>query len=754
MKKLLSIMLAIATLVTLFCFPMSAEGDATASFYGNTISLHSGLKYTIFAQMTEAEAKDAKVTFTMNGKTSDALPSKAAIYGDDIYGFDFNGIAPQMIGTDITSELKIGASTVDTHTGSIVGYCNAAYEPAADTALNRLLIDVISYGKAARAYIIEKKSLSESSIPAISQISGAPESDYAISAKPLSVVTSAKSGEPYIDSAAVHFDSTNSLLFVIKTPDGWAGDISDYRLYTDSTACGKFGEPNALGEYYCYSNPISASNFNKEYTVSLKDGNGNVIHSIKYGVSIYASRKASGEGTMADLAKATYYYANAADSYVKIRKTYINGRSVDDFVIVADTADSGAANSINSAIKSKYGAQLKVVPIDSYEGGNAIIINDGNSYGGVRYGIDSDTDKNGYAQIYIDGLTSHTDKMVNTFIAQLPALSGSATVNDDFHYQFTSDSKNNGYLLKNSTSVEREIIDGVRYIERTYTTAAVESGVHNNSENIGTKNTMYILILEKGAKAHLEVKNGGYTNVRSCTNESNCGNQHFTRNQILPFTEEMEDGGKNVLGAINASFFMLNAPADKCYTPWGLQIVNGTVNHEPFTTTSSARNYQGWFGVTRDGTPIISSSADDYFNNYKGKDILYNAVGGRRELFIEDGIFNKSNYSDIRTRGADARTSIGYNANGDIVMIVSDGTDSNTTKWPGTTSNDMAQLFMDLDMDITHVLWLDGGGSSAIVVENEDGALVRKNTVNNMWSDGTLRLENRYLTDIITIVAD
>ena len=32
-------------------------------------------------------------------------------------------------------------------------------------------------------------------------------------------------------------------MFVIKTPDGWEGDISDYRLYTDSTACEEFGAP-------------------------------------------------------------------------------------------------------------------------------------------------------------------------------------------------------------------------------------------------------------------------------------------------------------------------------------------------------------------------------------------------------------------------------------------------------------------------------------------------------------------------------
>lgn len=215
----------------------------------------------------------------------------------------------------------------------------------------------------------------------------------------------------------------------------------------------------------------------------------------------------------------------------------------------------------------------------------------------------------------------------------------------------------------------------------------------------------------------------------------------------------MEKDGKNVLAATNAGYFMLSAG---CNTPWGMQIVEGVVKTEPRTATSTARNYQGWFGVTKDGTPIISSSASDYNNNYKGKDIIYYGVGGRKELFIEDGIFNKSNYSDIRTRGADARLSIGYNANGDIVIVAADGNDANVPSYPGATSNDMAQIFMDLDMDITHLLWLDGGGSTTVMVENSNGVLTQENTVNgNADSNGDGIYDNqRPLSDIIAIVAD
>ena len=262
------------------------------------------------------------------------------------------------------------------------------------------------------------------------------------------------------------------------------------------------------------------------------------------------------------------------------------------------------------------------------------------------------------------------------------------------------------------------------------------------------------IILEADAKAHLEVQNAEYTNVRSCSNSTNCDKKHVNNKlTTAEFAENMENGGKNVLAATNAGYFMLSAG---CNTPWGMQIVEGVVKTEPRTVSSSAKNYQGWFGVTKDGTPIISSSASDYNNNYKGKDIIYYGVGGRRELFIEDGIFNKSNYSDIRTRGADARLSIGYNANGDIVIIVADGNDANVTSCPGATSNDMAQIFMDLDMDITHVLWLDGGGSTTVMVENSNGILTQENTVNgNSDSNGDGIYDNqRPLSDIIAIVAD
>lgn len=744
-------------------------------FYAKNISLHSSLMYTLFAKLPESQAALSEVAFTMNGKTEYVKPVKADkdIYGEDIYRFDFNGIAPQMIGAEIKADLIINGGTATTHIGSIVKYCSESYENTADTALNRILIDVISYGQAARAYVIAKKELSENAIPAIEQITGAVESSSAITPKNLTVVTAPKSGEPYIASASVYFDSTNKLSFNVKVPENWQGNILDYTVYVDSDKCEALAETGTAGKYSCYSQAITAADFTKDFTVSLKDGDGNVVHAIKYGVSTYASRKATSEdGVMADLAKATYYYAESANKYVTLKNTKINEKSVIDYVIVADSDDYAAAESINSAFKDKYGIELAIVPV--YSSGNAILINNGgNTYGGVRYGIDADVTDNGDVKIHIDGLDSHTKKMAKKFGELLTDATSNVTVNDDFHYQFVDGSMNNGYLLSNSTSVEREIADGVRYIERTYTTAAVESGIQSytkvyktdengevlrdeNDEPIldhldyttaGIQNTMYILILEKGAKAHIEVKSGEYKSlVDSCTNYTNCKNKHVIRKTIDKFAEEMKGDGKNVLAAINASYFMLSK---HCYTPWGLQIVNGTVNTEP-RTDGTAYNYQGWFAVTRDGTPIIGSSAAEYESNYKDKDILYNAVGGRKELFIENGIFKVSNNENTRTGSSDARTSIGHNANGDIVMIVSDGDDTTRNINPGTTHNDMAQLFMDLDMDITHVLWLDGGGSCAMLVKNEEGSFERENKVNY---DGGSR-QNRPLADIIAIVAD
>ena len=219
----------------------------------------------------------------------------------------------------------------------------------------------------------------------------------------------------------------------------------------------------------------------------------------------------------------------------------------------------------------------------------------------------------------------------------------------------------------------------------------------------------YIVILEAGADAHFEAYGAKHEAVEICENDnsSNCKNLHVKDHKTTSgFAAEMEQNGKDVLVAANAGFFMLNAG---CYTSWGMQIVDGAIDVEPSNTARG----NNWFGVTKDGTPVMSNAAG-YESTYKGN--IQNGIGGRY-LAITDG-----KYVQYTSDGHDARTAVGHTANGDIVMVAVAGNDKDDEN-PGATLSDVAQIFMDLDIDVTNAINLDGGGSTTMIAENSSGEL-------------------------------
>ena len=102
-------------------------------------------------------------------------------------------------------------------------------------------------------------------------------------------------------------------------------------------------------------------------------------------------------------------------------------------------------------------------------------------------------------------------------------------------------------------------------------------------------------------------------------------------------------------------------------------------------------------------------------------------------------------YNDIKIE-IDGESFIATNANGDIVMLVVPG-NNETTETPGATFSDMAQIFMDLDIDIIDAINLDGGGSTTMVAEDVNG---------NMQLEAPLLSgsKERALGNILAIVVD
>ena len=205
---------------------------------------------------------------------------------------------------------------------------------------------------------------------------------------------------------------------------------------------------------------------------------------------------------------------------------------------------------------------------------------------------------------------------------------------------------------------------------------------------------------------------------------------------------------KNVVGAINGSFFMRSA---QCYLPWGMQIVNGKVISEPsegkvtyvdskgVSHTVNKKSYSNWFGITKDGKPVIGDLSD-YNNQYKGN-ILHGVTGNK--ILIKNGAYVKNDVSSA------ARTAIGITANGDIVMVAVSGREGDTTH-PGATLADITQVFMDLDMGITDAINIDGGGSTTMLYQSSDGQLLLRTT---QYSNAT-ETTQREIADIIAIVAN
>jgi len=441
--------------------------------------------------------------------------------------------------------------------------------------------------------------------------------------------------------------------------------------------------------------------------------------------------------------------ATIVDLNIVVDGLSVNGESLDSFVIIADTLTDAAALAIADFVNNRYDIALSIITSDTAYSGNAFLINQGNTYGGYRYGFDYEVSEAGNVLIYLDETETNILALTNEFLAD--HLTTSKDTFDfyttfgqkEFSYNWPSTVNHKGYTFDEADDVSRTLADGVTYIERTYTTST-------NVDLIA-----YILILEADANAHLEVYSGAYHDVTNCPYGAECQNEHITTKTTSALAAEMESNGKDVLGAVNASFFMMSAG---CNSPWGMQIVDGVVHREPrrvhnidttaqtvLSTYNSARGIR-WFGVTKDGTPVMSD-IDGYNSTYKGN--IQHGVGGSY-FMIKDGIYQKLNGS----AAGDARTAVGYNADGDIVIVVIDGNDQNNAKYPGATYADITQVYMDLDMDITHAINLDGGGSTTMVVEGTNGSLALET---HLYSNGgtlTTYGTQRKVADIIAIVAD
>ena len=220
----------------------------------------------------------------------------------------------------------------------------------------------------------------------------------------------------------------------------------------------------------------------------------------------------------------------------------------------------------------------------------------------------------------------------------------------------------------------RTLKEGVVYSKRTYRLGN------------GKDTQVYITTIAPDAKAQLAVSASPLRSVK------------FVKQHAEEF-----DG--SVLYAMNASFFHYFNNGD--LTPYGIQIMKGVVMAEP---GKDKPEYSTFFlGVTKEGKTVLTDS-DNYYANLKGK--LEYAVGGGMMLIKEGTICLHDDFE------YGPRTAVAVAKDGTVILMCADG---RSTASAGLSYGDTIDIYLGLGYEIENLLNLDGGGSTTVVLREEDG---------------------------------
>ncbi len=162
------------------------------------------------------------------------------------------------------------------------------------------------------------------------------------------------------------------------------------------------------------------------------------------------------------------------------------------------------------------------------------------------------------------------------------------------------------------------------------------------------------------------------------------------------------------------------------FSPWWSR---GPADYYPHTgdpvaplgfTASNGDDYWQGFELEEGERPTLYISRRNAFSFNDKPNRVYSAISGDRMLVLQG-----KPVPDLNDSALEPRTAIGLNKNGRYVyLIVVDGRQPFYSA--GITFADLAQLLVDQDIYVA--MSLDGGGSSTLVVEGENGEPVILNS--------------------------
>jgi len=239
---------------------------------------------------------------------------------------------------------------------------------------------------------------------------------------------------------------------------------------------------------------------------------------------------------------------------------------------------------------------------------------------------------------------------------------------------YSQDREEHGRVILDRVEETRILAQGVQYRKCLY------------RRGKGEPVWVYLILVSPGASARLAVSAAPRGTIK----------------MVKRHAEEFEG---RVICAMNAGYFHFFRNGD--LTPYGIQIVRGEELSPPGKDLAEYSNH--WVGVTQEGQVVIGT-AEEYFQTWKGK--LEYAVGGGMRL-IQNGKIRLHRHA-----GAHPRTAVGLAKDGTLILLSADG---RTAQSVGLTYGDLIDLFTGLEYEIEELLNLDGGGSTTLVLRNEDG---------------------------------
>lgn len=293
-----------------FSFDMPTVGGEKASINQASVSLGNGINVNYYARLT-GKYTSAKMRFTVNGESVTVSPKATGASGN--YVFVYSGITPELLGEEIKAELVFGDETIDTADAfTVEGYVKGliksdkfelTYSAEKCKALRAMLTELLNY--CAETQKALDPNASDLVNEGILEESAVFDPD-AVSSVEAYGSTSGDSGAKIL-SAGAKIDGKVYLEFKIQLG---TANISDVTIEIDDKVYSGAELVSADGAYVLTASPVSALEFNKTHTVTLKVS-GEAVHEASYSVDSYV--KTAHEDNA--LVKALYLYGAAAAAY-------------------------------------------------------------------------------------------------------------------------------------------------------------------------------------------------------------------------------------------------------------------------------------------------------------------------------------------------------------------------------------------------------------------------------------------------------